>query len=200
MPKLLCETEIQIKWTDVLGRQPKAQLSPDTRSPGVHLSGIIKYCLYSDRPPHDPDVMPLALAHGLAWEAWAVGLFPALMWQPGPEELDGVHGTPDGLSSLDIDGSAEIVVEEFKCTWKSVRTHGDILKETAWIWQVAALCHMQGLTHARLHIMFVNGDYRPPQPRYMTYLIEFSKQELELFWRNVILRNKDKAIPEEGIT
>ncbi len=198
MPKLLQETKIDIKWTDIRGRAPKYKLSSDARSPGVHLSGIIQYCLYSDREAHDPDLMPWAMAMGLAWEARAVTLFPEIMWAPGEEELDSVYATPDGLSSLKIGDEYEVVVEEFKCTWKSQRNYGDILKQTGWIWQVAALCHMQGLRHARLHIFFVNGEYRPPEPTYITYLIEFTPQELEVFWRNCILKNKDKAIPEEG--
>ncbi len=200
MPKLLLETEIKLKWTDILGRASKEKFSSDSRSPGIHLSGIIRYCMgYQDRQADDPDELPLNMAFGLAWEAWAVGLFPAVMWQPGEESLDGVYATPDGLSSLDIDGQAEIVVEEWKATWKSLHTHPDILTQTGWMWQLAALCHMQGLRHARIHVLYVNGDYRPPKPRYITYLLEFTTTELERFWQNCILKNKDKAIPEEGI-
>jgi hypothetical protein len=102
VPKLLAETEIPIRWTDVDGRVPKDKIGSEIRSSGVHLSGIIRYCLDLDKGDRDPDFMPLCMALGLAWEAWAVGLFPNVVWQPGEEELDGVFGTPDGLSVLEV--------------------------------------------------------------------------------------------------
>lgn len=199
MPKLLTETEIRIRWTDILGRTPKEKFSPESRNKGVHLSGIIRYCMgYGDRKDAEPDVMPLPMAIGMAWEAWAVGLFPSVMWQPGEEELDGVYCTPDGMSSLDIDGAPEIIVEEWKATYKSLHNYGDVIKQSLWMWQLAGLCCAMGLRFARLHVLWINGDYRPPQPKYITYLIEFTQDELEKFWANVIMRNKDKAVAEEG--
>ncbi len=196
MPRLLVETEIKAHFDHIVTRSTKLKLGSESRSPGVHISGIIRHCMGYTKT--DSEEMPWNMALGLAWEAWAVGLFPEIMWQPGQEELDGIYATPDGLSSMEIEGEVQAVVEEFKLTWKSIRNYGDILKQTAWIWQVAALCHMQGLRHARLHIMFVNGDYHPPHPIYMTYLIEFTAKELEGFWRNVMLKNQAKATPEVG--
>lgn len=195
--RLIQETELKIEWRDVLGRAYKEKLGSETRSSGVHLSGIIQYCLdLGHREDEDPDEMPLCMAVGLAWESWSVGLFPNVVWQPGEEELDGVYGTPDGLSALDIEGSTEIVVEEWKCSWKSKHTHGDILQERIWIWQLQGLCVLTGLRHARIHVLFLNGNYRPPKPCYMTYLIEFTQAELDKFWSNIVLANRDRAIPE----
>src|ERR1041385_5166010 len=126
MPRLICETEIKIKWSDVDNRAFKEKLGSDRRSPGVHLSGIIKHCLGLNHED-DLDVMPTNMAFGLAWEQWSVGLWPAVVWQPGEEILDGVIATPDGISALDIEGKTEIVVEEWKATWKSKHTYGNIL-------------------------------------------------------------------------
>ncbi len=200
MPKLLVQTELKIEWTDVAGRVTKEKLAPDTRSSGVHLSGIIRHCMgYDKRPPSsdDPDEMPLNMALGLAWEAWAVGLFPQVIWQPGEEVLDGVYGTPDGLSELLIDGQLQFVVEEWKSTYKSRRTHGvDILVETGWMWQLLGLCKLMGLRYSRLHVLWINGDYRHTGPAYVTYLIEFSQDEIDQFWSNIVLRNKSNAQPE----
>lgn len=198
MPRLLLETDIPIRWTDVDGRTPKEKLGSDERSSGVHLSGIIRYCLDLDKSDRDPDFMPLCMALGLAWEAWAVGLFPDVVWQPGEEELDGVYCTCDGISVMEVKGEREVVLEEWKCTYKSLARYGaNILAQTIWIWQLAGMCRVLGLRYARLHILWTNGDYRPPQPKYKTYLIEFSQDELNKFWDNVVLRNKDKATPEE---
>ncbi len=150
-----------------------------------------------DKRTDDPDIMPLNMALGLAWEAWAVGLFPSVIWQPGEEVLDDVYGTPDGMSQLVINDHDETIVEEWKSTYKSRRTHGvDITTETIWIWQLMGLCKLMGLRFARLHVLWINGDYRPPSPVYVTYLLEFSQFELDQFWDKVILRNKDKAKPE----
>jgi len=198
VPKLLAETEIPIRWTDVDGRIPKDKIGSETRSSGVHLSGIIRYCLDLDKSDRDPDFMPLCMALGLAWEAWAVGLFPNVVWQPGEEELDGVFGTPDGLSVLEVHDQKEVIVEEWKATYKSTARYGaNIIGQTIWMWQLAGLCKLTGLRFARLHVLWINGDYRPPQPKYVTYLIEFTEAELNKFWEMVILTNKDKAIPEE---
>ncbi len=198
MPKLLAETEIPIRWTDVDGRAPKDKLGSELRSSGVHLSGIIRYCLDLDRSDRDPDFMPLCMALGLAWEAWAVGLFPDVVWQPGEEELDGVYGTPDGISVFEVHDQKEVIIEEWKATYKSTARYGaNIIGQTIWMWQLAGLCKLTGLRFARLHVLWINGDYRPPQPKYITYLIEFTHEELDKFWEMVILNNKDKAIPEE---
>ncbi len=198
MPKLLAETDIPIRWTDVDGRTPKEKLGSELRSSGVHLSGIIRYCLDLDRSDRDPDFMPLCMALGLAWEAWAVGMFPDVVWQPGEEVLDGVYGTPDGMSVFEVHGVKEVIVEEWKATYKSTARYGaNIVSQTLWMWQLAGLCKLTGLRFARLHVLWINGDYRPPQPKYVTYLVEFTQEELDKFWEMVILTNKDKAIPEE---
>jgi hypothetical protein len=62
---------------------------------------------------------------------------------------------------------------------------------------------MLGLRHARLHILYINGDYDihenrrdPPAPIYMLYELEFSTKELQQFWNNVMLKSRDKARKE----
>lgn len=197
MPTLIEQLEIKIKWTDIEGRVFKEKLGSDKRSTGVHLSGIIRYCMdLSSREEQDNEVMPLNMAFGLAWEAWAVGLFPAVIWQPGEEELDGVFGTADGLSQLKIDGKYVDVVEEWKATWKGSSKYGNVLAQKLWMWQLCGLCKLNGVRHARIHILWINGNYKPPTPKYATYLIEFTQQELDDFWNKVILPNRDKATPE----
>jgi len=142
--------------------------------------------------------MPVRMAVGMAWEEWAVGLWPkTFQWQPGECKRDGIIGSPDG--KMPRVGGGNWQLEEFKCTWKSLHKYRDILAplNRLWIWQMAGYCAMMGLTYARLHVMWVNGDYRPPSPVYRTYLLRFTEQELEEFWRNVVMANKDQVRVEE---
>lgn len=201
MPTLISESEIKIEWTDILGRLRKVKpKGADERSAGVHLSGVIRYALTEAgllTPDEASDEMPLRMAVGMAWEEWAVGLWPELRWQPGERELDGVFGSPDGLSAGGALAETDCL-EEFKATWKSRYNHGDVLKERIWLWQLSGYCKMMGLQYARLHVLWVNGDYRPPSPEYRTYVVGFSQAELDKFWSNVVLANKEFAKPEEG--
>lgn len=103
-----------------------------------------------------------------------------------------------GISEVDC-GPSELVVEEFKATWKSQRTHEPITSERIWMWQLAANCRAMQTLYARLHVLWINGHYPKgaPSPVYKTYLIQFTQAEVDQFWANVILPNKDKAPREE---
>jgi hypothetical protein len=140
--------------------------------------------------------MPLRMAIGMAWEDWSVGLWPDIDWQPGEKTLDEVSMNPDGLT---IAGIAELQVEEFKATWKSRRTYGNVVDDPLWMWQLAGYCKALKALRARLHVLWVCGDYKqgPPSPAYVTYLIGFEQQELDRFWQNIVLKNRDQAPREE---
>lgn len=211
MPKLIQETKIVLTWSDMTGRVEHKRVTTD-RSAGVHLmSGIIRPVLtksgllktFVDKEQLDPEEMPLRMALGMAAEAWFVGLYPYLIWQPGEVTLDGVVGSPDGLT---MDGgvirpelAGEDVDEEWKVTWCSRNTYGqDITQHKLWMWQFAGYCKMIGCRFTRAHIIWACGDYKkgPPSPAYHTYLIEFTQQELDSFWTNIVLPNLPGA-PEE---
>jgi hypothetical protein len=196
MPKLISESEIKLDWADINSRVPKRRIST-TRSPGIHLSGVLQYAARTAgilTREDEEDGMPVRMAVGMAWEEWAVGLWPNLEWQPGECRRDQVFGNPDGRTKTTI----SYQLDEFKATWKSLAKYGDILAplNRLWIWQLAGYCVMMKLTYARLHVMWICGDYRPPNPTYRTYLLQFTKQELEEFWRNVVMANKDQVEPE----
>jgi hypothetical protein len=224
MPTLLSQSEVEFSWSDLDAWQQ--QIVPEhvhVRTPGVHLSGVIKAVL----PPKkwqdlNDDDMPINVCMGVMWEQFVVGLpdMQDMIWQPGEVELDGVYMSPDGVMTVEerkqistyrpgVDPpeafasrwreQVEDVIElqEFKCTWKSEYTHGkDILQATAWMWQLAGYCKAMGLTQARLHVLWVNGGYRPPRPKYVRYRIGFTEAELKTFWRNVVVRNKAMAAAE----
>lgn len=201
MPTLISESEIRIEWPDILGRvkhvRPK---TADKRSSGVHLSGVNKYVLtkLGYLTPDDlTDEMPLRMAVGMAWEDWAVGLWPEMVWQPGEWERDKVFGTPDGYSA-----DSPPVVEEFKATWKSKFTYGlkeNLLGEKGklWMWQLLGNCYAMNCNRARLHILWVNGTYRPPCPEYWVYEFEFTEKEKKQYWQNIVLPNIQHAVREE---
>lgn len=181
----------------------------------MHLSGVIRYVLQGlgelDAEDRD-EVMPLRMCVGMAMEDWLVGLIqeeePGFRWQPGEMRRDGVVCTPDGRSVLppregvrigSVDDKRDCIEEIKGATWKSRYKHGNVLKEKVWMWQLCGeLAIAKRELLARLHVVWLNNDYRPPTPKYVRYLIEFERREVEEFWANVILSNKDKVEPERG--
>lgn len=208
MPQLISSRQIKIEWTDILGRtrhvRPK---TADKRSSGVHLSGVNKFVLTKLgylNPSDLDDEMPLRMAIGMAWEDWAVGLWPDMVWQPGEWERDKVFGTPDGYTDLPFSSSSPTAgrVEEFKATWKSKFTYGtpeNLLGEKGrlWMWQLLGNCYAMNCTFANLHILWINGPYRPPSPEYWVYEFAFSEKEKKQYWQNIVLPNIQNAVREE---
>ena len=202
MPKLLDEKEIKLEWGDIDALVRKERQSDMKRSSGVHLSGVIKYVLTTAGLLTDEDIsdeMPLRMAVGMAWEAFCVQLWPEMIWQPGECSRGGVIGSPDGIT-----GSC---LEEFKATWKSRLEKSEtkgvrppqkrIVEQRGWMMQIAGYLHMMGLTEARLHVLWVMGDYRGSGPQYVTYRLRFSPEELTRMWDNMILPNIEGAQPEK---
>lgn len=194
MPQLLEEKEILLEWKDLEKRVPKRKATDGKRSSGIHLSGIIRATLqkmkYLDLDERT-DEMPLIVMLGMFFEEGIVSLYPDLIWQPGEVQLDGISGSPDGLTE-----GPPVQLEEFKFTKKAQqkRQGEDMLSEKLWMWQLSGYCHMLGLTRARLHVLWDRDCFKP---MYYTYLIQFTETELARFWRNVILENKDLAVAEE---
>lgn len=213
--KVLERQTIQLQLADVI-RQPitfvnKLKLGTHTaseRSAGVHVSGVLKYVAVNTGTlqEHDRDFdeeFPLQMALGMAMESWFQALWPGLVWQPGELCLDGVYGSPDGMSQYD--GQLEHIkgfpmVEEFKLTWKSSRNrHASITGEWLWMRQLMCYCLMMGTQLGRLHVVWVNGGWQDTyklEPTYNTYLIQFDEKEMQQFWLNVVLKNKHMAKAE----
>lgn len=175
MPKIVQETIEQIGWDDMHARRSHYAPKPvHARTPGLHLSGILRFIAINHKllkgidpvtgkwvGDEDADLleedMPLRMALGMALEEWIAPLYPDMIWQPGELYKDGITGSPDGLSLLgNNDLAAKLakrllgecesipVIEEFKCTWKSSR-HGILEPKTQiWLWQGAGYAHMYG--------------------------------------------------------
>ena len=56
-------------------------------------------------------------------------------------------------------------------------------KFSHWIWQVKAYCHLVDTLRARLHVFFVNGDYRENRnPQYCSWDLLFHEGEIAENW------------------
>lgn len=193
---VLERTEIKLEWTDIESRVQHT--SPRlSRASGVHLSGVIRHIaiasgLLESITDLDAEEMPLRMAMGMAWEEWAVGLYPDMIWQPGELSLDGISGNPDGFGVV----QDEPAIEEFKLTWKSENTRKNILSEWMWLTQIKGYCRLMEsrigipVRTGRLHVLWVNGDYRPPSPIYYRYLIGFTDNDINSNW-SLMLNYRD---------
>jgi hypothetical protein len=206
MPVLLEETQINLDRADLFNRTPvshpnivKGRINPPSRSTGIHLSGVLSYIAITSKmvdwaKEAEEERLKLRMALGLAWEEFCISLYPNAVWQPGEELLDSVAMNCDGLSEITVASSGDChTLEEFKLTWSKRRTGKEIMAER-WYWmsQIKGYCAGYGCHHCRLHVCYVNGDYKPMDPVYMRYLIEFSHKEIDDNWKMVIM-NRERA-------
>lgn len=158
----------------------------DTRSPGLHLSAIVRDLLvrmepkkYSDNTVSDPVLF--RWESGFVWEElWSRALLRAQGFFIQPEIiLDGIYMTPDA-----VDPKTE-ELWEFKFTWKKYALDPALEGEKFWSWfvQMKAYLWGLGLRRARLVVLFANGDYKGTGPLPLVRRYEFTKQELKENWR-----------------
>lgn len=179
--------------------------SKTPRSPGVHLSSIIR-CIATEQGILKPEwaeelslvdvrtitdpVAILRICIGLAWEEWYIPnvLRPQMgvVDHPGELEVDGIYMTPDGESVSVIITLVEnwfSVVHEVKSTYKSIKTVGNLTEQWMWLAQIMSYCRAMKTTHAVLHALFLCGDYTWPQrPQRRQWSIEFTQEELDQNW------------------
>jgi hypothetical protein len=150
------------------------------RSDTLHVSTLIKAILVGLEPERfsgtdDPSVkfeMGFAVERAIE-EAWRLRRIEVL--RPGEFEKDGITGSPDGVS---FEGGTP-VVEEIKCTWMSSRGCPDDKKFWHWLIQMKAYCWLLDTPRSRLHVFFVNGDYKEHRdPQYLSWDFTFTQQEL----------------------
>lgn len=189
------------------------------RSEGVHVSNIIR-CIATEmgilkkewaeeirltdvREITDPIVI-LRMSIGLAWESWYI---PQILGPKGvidhPQELciDGIYASPDAESVDSViitNGSPrwEQIVHEVKATYKSSKQDGrdrDMTKEWMWLTQIKAYCKGLGTRFARLHVLYICGDYSYPiRPILKEYAIEFEQEEIDRSWELLLDYAKDR--------
>jgi len=168
------------------------------RSPGQHVSGIIR-CMATEmgilkpewaeelslvdaREITDPTTV-LRILIGLGWERQYVDLLPDVVDHPSEIEYDGVYMSPDG-ESLSFIYKWVKVIHEFKSTYKSTKTVGDLTSQFMWLSQIKSYCKATDTLFAELHVLFLNGDYSyPMKPMLKKWRIEFTQQEIDDNWR-----------------
>lgn len=201
------------------------------RSPGLHLSSILRDLAFKtgvldakyNTPDNTDDLSSTTMMVGLAWEDFlAAHQHPEITYHPGELKLDGIAMSPDGISIADDEDYAEwlrvdvdsYILHEFKATRKSSRDFKRKLeirdkKTLLWLWQIAAYRHAlnriapkQACLSAKLHVMFMNGDYSRDgdggMPQYRIYILDFSEQDLANNWEMVISHRDEMAAEMEG--
>ena len=159
-------------------RQARASEAART---GLHCSTIVKDIAEGLQPPRDN----LDESVGIAFQEIGnviediiadqlVQRFPE--WtKPTPRTHRGVICSPDGWSPR------ARCIDEVKVTWKGMRDfltlddRGHVLGESLKFvqYKMQILFYMQAwkADRARLHVLFLNGTYRPPFPEPVTYLL-----------------------------
>ncbi len=187
---------------------PKLGPAP-LRSPGLHVSTLLKRIAialglikslkamggkWKAEPVIDEEAFPLQMALGLAYEDFMSLQYPEMIYHPGELVLDGIAGSPDGITPLpdlpQYEGLGDAVVDEFKFTYKSGRHDINHPNYKMWLWQIMAYCKMLGVLCARLHVLFVNGCYDYAAPGlpclYRIYCIQFTQDELDRNWEMLL--------------
>lgn len=192
-----------------------------TRSPGLHLSGIIRGIALAMgwlNEKYDKQELSnkILIAIGLAWEEWVTkNIHREVTYHPPEVEVDGIYLTLDGFTNFDEleyskvftqtapDDFAYLWVNEFKTTHKSSRGLGDPevafrdKKWFMWMAQIKGYCRAMDTRWAQLHALFMRGDHRfgngnIPLPEYRTWAFEFTQWEIQENWE-MMLRNKHLA-------
>jgi hypothetical protein len=162
------------------------------RSDGLHVSRVIKSLLLAIDPERfSGDMNWEKIEFGFTVEAMIEQAFRdrrQTILRIGELHKDGLAGSPDGVSfDLLTPGHDTMVIHEFKCTWMSSRGCPEDRKFWHWIVQMKCYCHMAGTPHARLHVFFVNGNYREQRdPQYCEWDLTFTEGELEENWMMII--------------
>jgi hypothetical protein len=201
MPTLISETDVRLERSDLLRRiqLPRSVsadgfIVPPPRTPGLHLSGLLKYVAQKSKitsyidQVSDED-LPIRWMLGVIFEEFAASLMPEMIWQPG-EVTDPVIMTCDG-AQLDEDGNS--VIKEFKFNRAKKYSGADLLKKK-WLWMQQGLGYCLGYGPCRVE-WNVMSVMEWPDPVWTRYLVEFSDKELGDM-RRMIEVNRAGAIAE----
>lgn len=194
--------------------------SGEDRSPGLHLSDVIKSIMVDIDPKTYASGKPMNMASvevGFSFEVMLEQAFVARRMdivRIGEVEKDGILMSPDGLDAGDPP-----TLEEFKSTKKSCREtpwpcdlHADIHEDCrycrkefgpkflSWLLQIKSYCYALGVTHARLRALFLDGDYGENRmPLLRTWGMVFTQRELDEHWRYILRQARSKGLlPKEA--
>jgi hypothetical protein len=78
--------------------------------------------------------------------------------KPKPRRHLGVWCSPDGWDARTR------TIHEIKATWVSARDFANSVKCMGYVWQGLRYVDAWDARRLRLHVVFLNGDYKPPSP------------------------------------
>lgn len=111
-----------------------------------------------------------------------------------------IYMSPDGISVIDggiyphLFRKSNHFCHEFKFTKKSSRDFLELLRDQSpktlmWTWQILCYCKAMNTLAAKLHVMFINGDYSRGEKKpgessspYHVFRAEFTEEEVENNW------------------
>jgi hypothetical protein len=174
---------------------PANEWSEDThpRSEGLHLGTIIADIERTLNPNMASWQGEWAMAGGFIWERVLSREFlgPQLktgkIVRPGELQVDGIYMTPDGYDTH------ENVLEEWKCTWKSLNNPIEGPKFWRYWTQTKAYARAMGTDKCRLRVLYLMGDYKGSGPCAKTYEAVFSQKEMDNNWSMIVSHAKTKG-------
>jgi hypothetical protein len=159
------------------------------RSPGLHVSDVLSAINKELFHPEYKDGISKAQAMtGFIWEemlSWGYRELKAVR----PEEIvqDGIICSPDGIRP------EEWVLEEYKAT----RTSSDKCPSNNWYWMAQIKSYMKafgcGMTECVLQVLYINGNWKPPEPDERVFRVGFTLLEIEENWEMILNYAKSRG-------
>lgn len=164
------------------------------RSPGIHLSDVIREVeRMLGKPKQDDDRSSqgtkLQWEKGFLWESifsyyWARRYGKQVretLISPGEQVVDGIACTIDFLDTNDY------TLIECKATARSINKL-EAFEANFWTWmlQVKAYLYVLKSNKARMPIIFLCGNYKPPFPVAVMVELEFTAEELRENWAMLV--------------
>ena len=191
------------------------------RSPGLHMSTIynsLYRALEPKRYGKEGDPLPMdKLEAGMIWEELLEAGFkqrPGLAfqaWRPGEfrTEEHGIAYSPDLIIT-----NGDTRVGEIKLTWMSCKEAPVSLEQaiaagrpdlantrtefgprfSKWFTQIQVYAYHLELLDARLIVLFINGNYKPPSPVPLAWDLRFTPEELAEEWGMVLAHGKAEGL------
>lgn len=168
--------------------------SPFDRPEGLHLSTIIKdICQSLDPKRYGQPMQTTKVGMGLKFEEVLEKAFQSAepgAFRPAPILVPpGIWCSPDNVIP------DPWAVSEFKLTWYSAKKqcpHDEVY--WPWLVQIKGYCKALDTRLAKLWVLYVNGDYHPPQPwQPKVYGLEFSRTEIEENWSMLVNHAKSRG-------
>lgn len=181
-------------FSDVLHRQASHD---EQREAGLHVSTVVQdiqrllYPKEYGRADISPDQTRTYFELGSAVEDLLAGAISARItaWEkPAPRRMDGMWCSPDGWSPT------VHTIDEIKACWKSSRDFQQSPKFAGYLMQAMAYGHVWDASRIRIHVFFVNGDWRPPVPAPpVTFIVRPSSRELAANWQRLVRHAEDRG-------